>query len=339
VGAHARLTGSAPAAGDVLDGPPTDVRLFLSAKPATLEGDPMQLYGPEGERLATGEATVAAGGSTVTVMVDGGQDLPAGDWSLVYRIVSADTHVISGRLTFTVLVGVDAAEAADDATTAPPPPGADTVGSAPLGLHRVGDAWTPSAHDVTGPGERLGDGARDVRPLAAAAGAVVVALLAAVWQFGRRERAADEVVAADGEGRAGAGAGAAGSGSASRSSPRPARRTDRARRRLDPTDRPRRARAPVPSSAAGGRASAGAAAASARRPGAPDRPVTAPVWPPTTAGTPAALGVWPSVPGPDAREGPARRHGRRPGGTDGAATPPPGPRWRDDRGTRSGARR
>jgi methionine-rich copper-binding protein CopC len=98
--AHARVTGSAPAAGAVMTTPPTEVSLVLDAKPATVEGDPLQVFAPDGRRVDTGGATVSDDARTLTVPLDPGLALPAGEYQLLYRVVSADTHVIAGRLTF-----------------------------------------------------------------------------------------------------------------------------------------------------------------------------------------------------------------------------------------------
>jgi len=47
-GAHAKVAGSSPAAGEAVDQAPGEVSLVLTAKPATVEGDPLMVYGPAG---------------------------------------------------------------------------------------------------------------------------------------------------------------------------------------------------------------------------------------------------------------------------------------------------
>ncbi|HEV7759641.1 MAG TPA: copper resistance CopC family protein, partial [Acidimicrobiales bacterium] len=99
VAAHARVVGSEPANGALLAHPPGSVALDLDAKPATLEGDPIAVWGPDGTRVDTGRPRVELDGRRLTVELrDGG--LPAGGYLVVYRVVSGDSHLITGRLAF-----------------------------------------------------------------------------------------------------------------------------------------------------------------------------------------------------------------------------------------------
>ena len=97
--AHTRLVGSEPAAGEVLPTPPATVTLHLAAKPATLEGDPVQVLAPDGVRVDSGRPGTSGDGRRVTVRLRGGP-LPAGGYHVLYRVVSGDSHLIIGRLDF-----------------------------------------------------------------------------------------------------------------------------------------------------------------------------------------------------------------------------------------------
>lgn len=100
--AHARVTGSAPADGATVDVAPEVVTLYLDKKPATIEGDPVQVYGPDGERVDAGDAHVRADGNELTVTMAAGMARPAGEYHLLWRIVSQDSHLIAGHFTFHV---------------------------------------------------------------------------------------------------------------------------------------------------------------------------------------------------------------------------------------------
>jgi methionine-rich copper-binding protein CopC len=92
--------GSEPADGAMVPRPPRAVVLELGAKPATLEGDPVQVWAPDGARVDSGRPRVDAHGRRLTIPLRGGP-LAAGCYHVLYRVVSGDTHLITGRLDFT----------------------------------------------------------------------------------------------------------------------------------------------------------------------------------------------------------------------------------------------
>jgi methionine-rich copper-binding protein CopC len=183
-GAHARVAGSSPAAGEAVGRPPAEVSLELTAKPATVEGDPLMVYAPDGRRVDTGPARVSADRRRLTVALDTADELPAGGYQLVYRVVSSDTHVIHGRLTFSAR----AARAGSGAGPAADAPAGD------LTVRRLGPAWTAEPGDaVLGAAPRarhLAAEPDDARPRAVAAGAAAMAVPALAWRMrpGRRRR-------------------------------------------------------------------------------------------------------------------------------------------------------
>jgi copper transport protein len=142
--AHARITGSEPADGAVVEQAPHEVALGVDAKPATVEGDPLQVYGPDGYRVDDGRISVGDEGRRIAVGLDPTRDRPAGRYEIVYRIVSADTHLIAGRLQFDTRFGVPAVAPADGSAGGGPAAGTGAGGVGRL-LHGWPDeAWPPA---------------------------------------------------------------------------------------------------------------------------------------------------------------------------------------------------
>jgi len=97
--AHAALISSDPADGSSVETLPGEVTLEFNEAIA----DPAYVVvtAPDGVRVNVGDATVA--GPQVTQALDAqGLALPAGTYTLAYRVVSADGHPISGEQTFEV---------------------------------------------------------------------------------------------------------------------------------------------------------------------------------------------------------------------------------------------
>jgi methionine-rich copper-binding protein CopC len=129
--AHAKVNGSAPADGVTVEVAPDVVTLYLDNKPATIEGDPLQVYGPDGERIDAADAHVGADGTELTVSMAAGRPRPAGEYHLLYRVVSTDSHLIAGHLTF---------HAARDAAPVAEAQFARGAGPAPARWHHSGAA-------------------------------------------------------------------------------------------------------------------------------------------------------------------------------------------------------
>lgn len=101
--AHARITGTFPANGAVVEAPPPRVTVFLAAKPATIEGDPVRVYGPTGDRIDDGQFTVSVidhGDTALSVGLPAEATRSAGDYHVAFRIISRDSHLIAGRFSF-----------------------------------------------------------------------------------------------------------------------------------------------------------------------------------------------------------------------------------------------
>jgi methionine-rich copper-binding protein CopC len=103
--AHARCVAMVPDNNARIDSPPERVAVMLDNKPATLEGDPLRVYGPSGERVDAGDVEIADptdGGepAELSVGLSPDRDMPLGEYHVVYRVVSIDTHLIAGRFMF-----------------------------------------------------------------------------------------------------------------------------------------------------------------------------------------------------------------------------------------------
>lgn len=98
--AHAALRGSDPADGGVLKSAPRRVTLTFTESVGLLT-DSFRVYDPENHRLRTGEADHAPGRSD-TARVPLPARLATGTYTVTWRVVSADSHPVSGALTFSV---------------------------------------------------------------------------------------------------------------------------------------------------------------------------------------------------------------------------------------------
>ncbi|MFJ8199163.1 copper resistance protein CopC [Streptomyces sp. NPDC096152] len=98
--AHAALRTTDPADGSVLRSAPHAITLTFTESVGLLD-DSFRLLGPDGRRVRTGEAQHAPGRSdTARVTLPG---KPAqGTFVLAWRVVSADSHPVSGAFTFSV---------------------------------------------------------------------------------------------------------------------------------------------------------------------------------------------------------------------------------------------
>jgi methionine-rich copper-binding protein CopC len=100
-GAHALVSGSEPRSGSAVDRVPERVVIRVARKEATRAGDPIAVYGPKGNRVDLGDVRVDDDGTTISVGLRP-DTTDAGEYQVFYQIMSADTHVISDHLRFTV---------------------------------------------------------------------------------------------------------------------------------------------------------------------------------------------------------------------------------------------
>jgi methionine-rich copper-binding protein CopC len=117
--AHNSLQSTDPADGSTVAVPPTHVTLTFD-QPAQALGTEVVVLGPDGTTVSTGTPELVD--STVAQALVA--DLPAGAYTVQWRVTSADGHPLSGELTFTAEAGT-APEPTADATT--PAPAADVA--------------------------------------------------------------------------------------------------------------------------------------------------------------------------------------------------------------------
>lgn len=167
--AHDALLSTDPADGTAVEVAPDAVRLTFSDAVIEL-GTAVLVTGPDGRPISVGPPTVS--GTVVSQPL--GPERPAGGYVVEWRVTSADGHPISGQVTFT-------------ATSAADPPAVETPS-----VQNPTQTPTPAPSVVATPAPQTDAAppADRVAPWAVAAGAGVVALLAAgaVWWV-RRGRA------------------------------------------------------------------------------------------------------------------------------------------------------
>ncbi|MET8247492.1 copper resistance protein CopC [Streptomyces sp. NPDC005202] len=98
--AHAALRTTDPADGTVLKSAPRTVMLTFTESVGLLD-DSFRLFDPDGRRVHTGEAQHAPGRSD-TARVTLPAKLGQGTFTVAWRVVSADSHPVSGAFTFSV---------------------------------------------------------------------------------------------------------------------------------------------------------------------------------------------------------------------------------------------
>ncbi|MFF1306578.1 copper resistance CopC/CopD family protein [Streptomyces sp. NPDC058307] len=98
--AHAALKATDPEDGTVLKSAPRDITLTFTESVGLLD-DSFRVLDPHGKRLKSGDAGHGAGGSD-TARVSLPAKLAQGTYTVAWRVVSADSHPVSGAFTFSV---------------------------------------------------------------------------------------------------------------------------------------------------------------------------------------------------------------------------------------------
>ncbi|WP_158609669.1 copper resistance CopC family protein [Cellulomonas triticagri] len=191
--AHNALLGTDPADGSTVEAPPAAITLTFD-QPAQALGTEVVVLGPDGATVSTGDAQLVD--STVVQAL--GTDLPAGAYSVQWRITSADGHPLSGELAFTATAGTAPAAPVEEpeATTAPEPDPEMTTQ----------DVEPSPITETVAPAEELAED-EDAGIAAGTVAAIVVAVLAAaaVAVFVVRERRRSSGGRGDGAGPTDAG--------------------------------------------------------------------------------------------------------------------------------------
>jgi copper transport protein len=103
--AHAVLVASTPVDGARLDTAPAQVTLTFDEAIEVVPGT-VQVIADDGARADTGEARVVAEGTTIVIPLRA--NLPNGSYAAMWRVVSADTHIVSGSISFGIGQGAHA---------------------------------------------------------------------------------------------------------------------------------------------------------------------------------------------------------------------------------------
>ncbi|MFJ4202225.1 copper resistance CopC/CopD family protein [Streptomyces sviceus] len=118
--AHAALRATDPKDGTVLKSAPRDITLTFTESVGLLD-DSFRVLDPDGKRLKVTDAGHGAGGSD-TARVSLPAKLAQGTYTVAWRVVSADSHPVSGAFTFSVgkpspaIVAVDTGPTENPAT-------------------------------------------------------------------------------------------------------------------------------------------------------------------------------------------------------------------------------
>ena len=115
--AHAALVGSDPARGTIVPEAPNRVTLTFS-EPVQLVPGKIQVLAPDGSRADAGQPELTSG-NTVTVGL--APDGARGTYLLSFRVISADSHPVSGSLTYSVGAPSTPPTASDDTSTGSAP--------------------------------------------------------------------------------------------------------------------------------------------------------------------------------------------------------------------------
>lgn len=171
--AHDALVSSSPAADSSVETLPAELTLTFSAKLIEGEGaTELTVTDPAGESVIDGAPTVD--GAIVTQPLTGSG--PAGEYRVVWKVVSSDGHPTSGEFSFTVTVG-DEGAATGEPTTAPPTAAPTTEQTA-----------TPEATATTAPDAGDDAGAASPWLWVLVILGVLAALSVVVWLIVRRPR-------------------------------------------------------------------------------------------------------------------------------------------------------
>ncbi|RSM77669.1 copper resistance protein CopC [Kibdelosporangium aridum] len=140
--AHTSLKSSNPAKNASVATPPTQIQLTFS-EPVQVEPGAISVAGPSGAQWTVGQATVANEVVTAPVTPVG----PAGQYTINYRVISADGDPVSGKVPFTLTAAVAAPTTTTPTTTTPPPTTTSTTAPGQNGSAVTTATPTPAAQE------------------------------------------------------------------------------------------------------------------------------------------------------------------------------------------------
>ncbi len=163
---HSSQIGSSPDAGAVLDAPPESVVVEFDS--ALLDvGTAIVVRDANGASITTSAPLVER--TSISVEVD--PRVPAGEYTVAYRVASVDGHTIESSFTYTVARSDHSAEAVPSAGVAASPARSDHSAEA---VPPAGVAASPARSDHSAEGSGSGPG---WLPVAAAVGVLVALTL------------------------------------------------------------------------------------------------------------------------------------------------------------------
>jgi methionine-rich copper-binding protein CopC len=118
--AHDEVVATTPAADASLPSPPSTVELQVGSPPQVL-GTEVRVTGPDGAVVSVGDPEVL--GTTVRQPLADG--LPAGAYTVDYRVTSGDGHPVTGSFGFTTAEGATPSTAPSSASTQAPAPASE----------------------------------------------------------------------------------------------------------------------------------------------------------------------------------------------------------------------
>ncbi|MGY1652454.1 copper resistance CopC family protein [Geodermatophilus sp. SYSU D01119] len=124
--AHDELVATVPAADATVPTAPAQVELQMSGTPQAV-GTAVLVSGPDGTPVSAGDVELR----DTAVVQPLRADLPAGAYSVAWRVTSADGHQLAGSFTFTVADGAAPADTPATDTPAADSPAADSPATDP----------------------------------------------------------------------------------------------------------------------------------------------------------------------------------------------------------------
>lgn len=195
--AHDELVSTDPADGATVAAAPDQVTLTFTDKAIAL-GTEVKVTAPDGSVVSTGDPQLGP----TTVAQPLGAARPAGTYTVVWRVTSADGHPVSGTFRFAATSAVGVAAATPSAVPSQVPsatPGASVASPSDASPSDASPSPTPTASAVPVPSASTG------RPSYWLVVGAVLVLAAAAAALGRRRR---QALGAGADSAAGTGAGA-----------------------------------------------------------------------------------------------------------------------------------
>jgi methionine-rich copper-binding protein CopC len=139
--AHDSLISSSPEAGSTVDTLPTELTLTFSAKLIDAEGaTEVVVTDAAGESVTDGPATVNGAIVTQPLMAEA----EAGDYTVLWRVVSSDGHPISEEFSFTVANSTESTSSPEPTSESTAEPTAEPTAAAPTATAGPGTDVSPS---------------------------------------------------------------------------------------------------------------------------------------------------------------------------------------------------